>query len=190
MSEASNRPSMRYATVVADPPWEYADGTGVNPRAHIFGSSIARPLPYPTMSHEDIAALPVSELADADAHLYCWTTQKHLEPALAIVSGWGFKTASVLVWCKKPYGWQPGPTYMNTVEFVVFAKRGSLPAKERCERQWWEWPRGKHSAKPEAFLDIVEMVSPGPYLELFARRNRFGWDTWGNESLEHVEVVA
>ena len=56
--------------------------------------------------------------------------------------------------------------------------------------RWFTWPRGEHSAKPEAFLDMVERVSPGPYLELFARRQRFGWDTWGNEALEHVEIPA
>lgn len=180
----------KYRTIVADPPWEYADGTGVNPRAHIFGHSIARPLPYASLTRDEIAALPIASLAAPGAHLYCWTTQKHLEAALGVVRTWGFTTASVLVWCKKPYGWQPGPIYMNTVEFVVFAKRGSLAALKRCERQWWEWPRGKHSAKPEAFLDIVETVSPGPYLELFARRQRLGWDTWGDEALEHVELSA
>jgi N6-adenosine-specific RNA methylase IME4 len=58
-------------------------------------------------------------------------------------------------------------------------------------RDWWEWSRsGGHSAKPEAFIDLVEQVSPGPYLEMFARRNRLGWDTWGNEALGHVEVSA
>jgi N6-adenosine-specific RNA methylase IME4 len=79
---------------------------------------------------------------------------------------------------------------MSTTEFVVFARRGSLAALTRCDRQWFEWSRGAHSEKPEAFLDIVEQVSPGPYLELFARRQRLGWDTWGNESLNHVELSA
>lgn len=60
----------------------------------------------------------------------------------------------------------------------------------RAPSAWFQWPRGAHSAKPEAFLDMVEQVSPGPYLEMFARRNRLGWDTWGNESLEHVEMEA
>jgi N6-adenosine-specific RNA methylase IME4 len=60
----------------------------------------------------------------------------------------------------------------------------------RADTRWWSWPRGAHSEKPEAFLDLVESVCPGRYLELFARRNRLGWDTWGNEALEHVEVTA
>jgi N6-adenosine-specific RNA methylase IME4 len=60
----------------------------------------------------------------------------------------------------------------------------------KCDTRWWTWPRGKHSAKPEAFLDLVERVSPGPYLEMFARRDRLGWDTWGNESLGTAEFAA
>jgi N6-adenosine-specific RNA methylase IME4 len=72
------------------------------------------------------------------------------------------------------------------------ARKGTIPAKpfEKATSRWFQWPRGEHSAKPEAFLDLVEQVSPGPYLEMFARRNRLGWDTWGNESLEHVEMAA
>ncbi len=56
----------------------------------------------------------------------------------------------------------------------------------KSDTRWFQWPRGEHSAKPEAFLDLVEQVSPGPYLELFARRQRFGWDTWGDEALDHT----
>jgi N6-adenosine-specific RNA methylase IME4 len=62
--------------------------------------------------------------------------------------------------------------------------------EQKCDTRWWSWPRGKHSAKPEAFLDLVEQMSPGPYLEMFARRNRLGWDTWGNEALQHVDLEA
>jgi N6-adenosine-specific RNA methylase IME4 len=51
-------------------------------------------------------------------------------------------------------------------------------------------PKMAHSQKPEAFLDLIERVSPGPYLELFARRNRLGWDTWGDQALQHVEVAS
>ena len=82
-----------------------------------------------------------------------------------------------------------GGAYALTTEFVLFARRGSLAAQERADRNWWNWKRGRHSQKPEAFLDLVETVSPGPYLELFARRNRLGWDTWGNEVLNHVEIA-
>lgn len=72
------------------------------------------------------------------------------------------------------------------------AIKGTVPPKpfEKATSRWFEWPRGEHSAKPEAFLDLVEQVSPGPYVELFARRDRLGWDTWGNESLGTAEMEA
>ncbi|TSA41466.1 MAG: hypothetical protein D4R57_00535 [Verrucomicrobiales bacterium] len=76
------------------------------------------------------------------------------------------------------------------VEFVVVGRRGSPPrATGGSPPSWFNWPRGKHSEKPEAFQDMVEQVSVGPYLELFARRQRLGWATWGNEALNHVELV-
>lgn len=158
-------------------------------------------LAYETMSVAEIAALPISDLADADAHLYVWTTQRYLWDTQGIVEVWGFKPVKVLVWCKPPAGFSVGGAYGNACEFVVFARRGSLPAQTRVSRDWWEWPRNIgapvakgqrremfHSAKPEAFLDLVEQVSPGPYVELFARRARFGWDYWGDESLGTAEM--
>ena len=65
--------------------------------------------------------------------------------------------------------------------------KGDAP---RIDTRWFRWPRGAHSAKPEAFLDLVESVSPAPRLELFARRQRLGWSTWGDQALEHVDLVA
>lgn len=96
----------RYRTIVADPPWEYADGTGAS---------------YSTKGRRDCDL--------------------------------------------------------------------QVAAPARIHSRWFDWSRSAHSAKPEAFLDLVEQVSPGPYLELFARRQRLGWDTWGNEALNHVDLA-
>jgi len=172
----------RYATIVADPPWHYdvASISMGNPDGATKHGT--RPLPYDTMTVEQIAELPLQDIAAADAHLYLWTTQRYLPAAFGIIEKWEFKYSSTLVWCKPPRGFVG--TYPCSTEFVLFARRGSLPAKQKGPRNWWEWSRGAHSAKPEAFMDIVESVSPGPYLEMFSRRARFGWDTWGNESLE------
>ncbi len=82
-----------------------------------------------------------------------------------------------------------GGAFVQTTEHVLFARRGTLPAQQRIDSTWWNWKRGQHSAKPDAFLDIVEAVSPGPYLEMFSRRARLGWDTWGNESLHGGEAA-
>jgi len=180
---------VKYRTIVADPPWHY-DRTGLTFRDATSGDFTGHPLPYGTMSVEEIKALPVPDLAARDSHLYLWTTQRYLWDAREIATEWGFASIKVLVWCKRPTGFSMGGTYGNASEFVLFCRRGSLKAMQRVPRDWWEWPRGPHSAKPEAFLDMVESVSPGPYCELFARRDRLGWDTWGNESLNTASMVA
>jgi N6-adenosine-specific RNA methylase IME4 len=74
---------------------------------------------------------------------------------------------------------------INTQKGTYIKPRGA-----RNDTSWFTWPRGPHSVKPDAFLDLVEQVSPGPYLELFARRQRLGWDTWGDEALNHVNLEA
>jgi N6-adenosine-specific RNA methylase IME4 len=181
--------SKRYATIVADPPWHY-DRTGLTFHDPESGDFTGHPLPYGTMTVEEIAALPVSDISHTDAHLYLWTTQRYLHAAHDIARVWGFAPAKLLVWCKPPTGFSMGGAWGNACEFVVYARRGNLPTQARIPRDWWEWPRTAHSAKPEAFIDLVEQVSPGPYVELFARRARFGWDYWGNESLGTAELAA
>jgi N6-adenosine-specific RNA methylase IME4 len=174
----------RYRTVVADPPWDVGRG----PEWASNGAS--RPLTYPTMSLDEIAALPVRQLAEKSAHLYLWTINAYVEESYEIARLWGFKDSALLTWCKPPNGIGLGGTYSLTTEFCLFARRGVCPAAERIDSTWWLWKRGPHSAKPEPFLDMVERVSPAPRVELFARRDRLGWDTWGNESLGTAELVA
>jgi len=142
---------------------------------------------YPTMSVDDICAMPVCDLAEDDAHLYLWTTQAFLRDAYRVLDAWGFRQGAMLVWSKPPKG--VCGTYVCSVEFCIFARRGNLAHKRRQLGTCFQWPRTAHSAKPEAFQDMVESVSPGPYLELFARRNRLGWATWGNEALCHVRKL-
>jgi N6-adenosine-specific RNA methylase IME4 len=128
-------------------------------------------------------------LAERDSHLYLWTTNRYLRDAYYIAEAWGFAPVKPLVWVKEPMGFMGAP-FVSSAEFIIYARRGSLRAKASAGRQWWLWSRGEHSAKPEAFLDLVEQVSPGPYLELFARRQRLGWDTWGDEALNHVDLTG
>jgi N6-adenosine-specific RNA methylase IME4 len=202
--------STRYRTIVADPPWDHSDGTGVKldigyrrTRRPLEGPAIGTAPPYPSMSIEEIGALPVENLAEKDAHLYLWTTNRYLRIVYDVAECWGFTPVCILTWCKRSPGFLGGGAFPSNTEFCLFARRGSLPAKSRAEGRWFILPRrvgppvregqkrtSMHSAKPEAFLDMVEAVSPGPYLEMFARRQRLGWDTWGNESLGHVEMGA
>lgn len=181
----------RYRTIVADPPWRVHQPpmryeTGVAPPK----GEPNRSLPYPTMTVEEIKSLGVEAMAADDAHLYVWTINRYIEDTYAVARAWGFKPSTLLTWCKAPMGLGVGGAYSLTTEHVLFARRGRGAFESRQTTSWWQWPRGKHSAKPEAFLDIVEQVSPGPYLEMFARRDRLGWDTWGNESLGTARLEA
>lgn len=256
---------MKYRTIVADPPWPIGDFPAN------FGYESGKPCPYPTMTLEQIKALPVRQVADnvdADTHLYLWTPDQFLLDAVEVARCWGFHRSATLVWCKPPFGEGLGGIWPSNVEFVLFCRRPKVttrpdvlrlttyladaaeragiarrdvdeamgtsdmagwwlsrietrcacptneqwprlkrvlgiggemdglvaeinarkgtappPTLTRAPGRWFQWPRGAHSAKPDAFIDLVEQVSPGPYLELFARRARFGWDYWGDESL-------
>ncbi len=180
---------MKYQTIVADPPWEMPRGSNYRWRnGRLSGERIG--LDYSQMSLDAIRALPIESLADRDAHIFVWTTQRHLEATPAILRAWGFKPSCTLAWCKAPHGWGPGGVFQSTLEFVAYGRRGQPePSTHTIERQWWEWPRGEHSAKPEAFLDLVEQHFPVPRLEMFARRARFGWDYWGDESLGTTDLA-
>lgn len=177
---------LTFSTIVADPPWDYPNRMRGNMtkgemRSEAFDE-------YPTMSVWEIAALPVRRWASENAHLYLWTTQTFLREAYTVLDAWGFKQGAVLVWSKPPKG--VCGSYVCSVEFCLFARRGNLAHKKRQLGTCYSWPRSGHSAKPEAFIDMVEAVSPGPYLEMFARRNRLGWSTFGNECLQHIGAVA
>lgn len=181
----------RYRTIVADPPWVPLDKrnrTGISFEGESGAVFKATTLAYPTMTVEEIAALPVDDIAARDAHVFVWTTQHHLEFTFSIVRRWGFVPTCTLAWCKAPRGWGPGGTFQSTLEFVVYARRGRADVEGQINRQWWTWPRGAHSAKPDAFLDLVESAFPSPRLELFARRARFGWDYAGDGSLGTVQI--
>jgi len=194
-------PVVKYATIVADPPWEYGTwpDESTSPLAATRSFRVAqpgqrakrRPLAYPSMSIREIAALPVGSLAQPDAHLYLWTTNRYLRDSFDLIEAWGFRFGQIIVWAKTPRGIGPGGAFAQSTEYVVAARRGSLANLSRVDSTWFQWPRSNtHSRKPDAFLDLVEQVSPGPYLEMFARRQRLGWDTWGNEALNHVEMAS
>lgn len=194
-----------YRTIVCDPPWPVKDSgprtLAAGGRWDTTGAGTAGKrsiVPYARMSIDDIAALPVASLADpGGCHLYLWAVNAYLTEAYAVARAWGFKPSTLPTWCKPPMGLGLGGTYVNTTEFILFARRGCLPAQRRWDTTWFEWSRpyvGRggptHSAKPEAFTDLVEQVSPGPYLECFARRQRLNWSTWGNECFQHVSMEA
>ena len=174
----------KYKTIVADPPWKYGKW-GVGSNKSVFSekhNEIAEPMPYKTMSVEEIKDLNVASLADDNCELYLWTTQKYLPDAFEVLKAWGFKYCQTLTWCKTPMGTGQGGVYCPTNEFLILARKGKMPRVKRVNTTWWNVKRtNKHSKKPEFFQDLIETVSESPRLEMFARRERKDWDVWGNE---------
>jgi N6-adenosine-specific RNA methylase IME4 len=143
------------------------------------------------MSLEQIAEL--NPPADDEAHLYLWTTNAFICEAHEITRAWGFEPKTVLTWVKVRHGdgepsMKMGYWFRSATEHIVFGVRGGLRLVDKAvEPTAFHWVREGHSVKPAAFYDLVERVSPGPYLDLFTRQQRLGWDSWG---WGHEEVGA
>lgn len=181
----------KYKTILADPPWQYGEwGAGSSKSAfHEKHNQEAEPMPYPTMTVEQIKALPVSDFADDNCELYLWTTQKYLFDAAVVLKAWGFRYCQTLTWCKKPMGKGQGGVYTPTTEFLILGRKGKMPKVERIDTTWFLVKREmRHSKKPDCFQTMIEMVTEAPRLEMFARRKRPGWDVWGNEVEPDIEI--
>lgn len=175
----------RYGTVLADPPWQFQNRTGKMAPEH------RRLLRYPTMELQEIINLPVSKLAAAQSHLYLWVPNALLEEGLKVMRAWGFTYKTNLIWFKVrkdggPDGRGVGFYFRNVTEMVLFGVRGSMRTLQpgRTQVNIVESRKREHSRKPDEIYDIIEACSPGPYLELFARFKREGWNQWGNEDVE------
>lgn len=186
----------KYRTIVADPPWPFTwQGAAGGARRN------ASTLGYETMTYDDIGALSVGDLAADNATLLLWVTQEALHSAEArlVARKWGFPDRSgEVVWRKRNFGMGAYPRMSH--ELCLIYKRGGGSLKKDAPRdvhsvQTWKQPHaggaGKiHSAKPDGFYDFTEAGFDGPYLELFARRARFGWSYWGDQSFQDVEMAA
>lgn len=191
---------MKFATIVADPPWDVKAGRAFGDYKVVDGKQVwaaadtvnSRRLSYPTMTVADIAKLDVP--AADDAHLYLWTINRYVDDAFDVARAWGFRYSTLLTWAKNPKGSGLGGCYGISTEFILFCRRGKLAATADVNTTWFNWKRPyknghpQHSAKPPEFYDMVERVSPGPYLEMFARTKRPGWQSWGNEVKSDVEI--
>ncbi len=174
-----------YTTILADPPWQFQNRTGKMAPEH------KRLLRYPTMELKEIMELPVSKLAAAKSHLYLWVPNALLQEGLRVMESWGFTYKTNLVWYKVrkdggPDGRGVGFYFRNVTELILFGVRGSMRTLQpgRTMVNLMSTQKREHSRKPDEIYDIIESCSPGPYLELFARFQRPGWDQWGNEDVE------
>lgn len=176
-----------YGTIVADPPWRYRK----SPQDE--GTTHARALVsdlYDTLSMQQLANLPVAQLAAPDAHLYLWVTVPRLfgerdDKAgfgpFQIMQAWGFRYVTMLTWHKTGAPGM-GSYFRIDTEHCLFGVRGHAPIPPAHRlRNVIAAPRGRHSEKPARLVEIAEAVSPPHRLELFARTRRPGWDAWGNE---------
>lgn len=173
ITEAPPLPQQRFSCIVIDPPWPMPK---IERKAHPWqGVS----LDYPTMPIADIEKLPISDLADESSHIYLWVTHRFLPDGLRLLGAWGFKYQCLMTWAK-PSGFTPY-SWMYDSEHVLFGTRGGLKLLKRGLRLTFTEPVNGHSVKPEVFYDRVRAASPGPRLEMFARQERSGFTSWGNE---------
>lgn len=168
--ELAPLPEGVFRVVVADPPWQYGNkATRGAAEDH-----------YSTMTIEELCALEVETRAADDAHLYLWVTNGFLREGFDVLAAWGFTYKTCLTWVKPQMGM--GNYFRSSTEHVLFGVRGNLRTQDRALMNWFQAPRGRHSAKPDSFFDLVERASAGPYLEMFSRRRRLGWTGWGAEA--------
>lgn len=177
----------RFRTVLADPPWQFANRTGKMAPEH---KRLSR---YPTMTLQEIKDLPVEAVVEETAHLYLWVPNALLAEGMQVMSHWGFSYKTNLIWYKVRKDGGPdrrgvGFYFRNVTEMILFGVRGKNARTlqpGRSQENMIISRKREHSRKPDEQYDLIESCSPGPYLELFARGPREGWFVWGNQSDEY-----
>ncbi len=161
----------KFGTIYADPPWPYSNQ----------GTRAATGNHYPTMTMDDIRAEPVSDLAADNCHLHLWTTTSFLPDALNLVEAWGFTYKSMFVWVKSTVGL--GNYWRVSHELLLLGTKGKQLFLDKGQRSWIEAKRTGHSSKPKVVREIIEKVSPGPYLEMYGRSRpaTSAWTVYGNQ---------
>jgi len=179
----------RFATLLADPPWQFVNRTGKVAPEH------RRLTRYGTMALDEIKALPVVDACASTAHLYLWVPNALLPEGIEVMRAWGFTYKSNIVWHKLRKdggsdGRGVGFYFRNVTELILFGTRGknarTLPPG-RSQVNYIGTRKREHSRKPDEQYDLIESCSPGPYLELFGRGVRKGWAVWGNQADEAYE---
>ena len=181
----------RYKTILVDPPWPYSQTLG---RGKKFGDTTGGGLPYKSLTLEQIKSLPINGLADKDCMLFLWTTNSFIHEAFHVVEAWHFTYKTMVTWGKTQIGlgyWLRG----QTEHFLLAVKgnpRTKMTGPHGTTGSSWSTliidKRTAHSEKPQVFSDMIEEKSEPPRIELFARRQRMGWDVWGNEVYSSINL--
>jgi len=178
----------KFATVLADPPWQFQNRTGKMAPEH---KRLAR---YSTMTLQEIKDLPVEAIAEDTAHLYLWVPNALLAEGLEVMSHWGFTYKTNLIWYKIRKDGGPdrrgvGFYFRNVTEVVLFGVRGKgarTLQPGRSQENIISSRKREHSRKPDEQYKLIEDCSWGPRIELFARGQREGWFSWGNQAKEYT----
>ena len=172
----------KFGTILADPPWKFQNRTGKMAPEH------KRLYRYHTMTNEEIISMPINNIALPKSHLYLWVPNALIDLGLQVMKSWGFEYKTMLIWYKIRKDGGPdrrgvGFYFRNVTEVILFGTKGQLRTLQpgRSQENIISSQKRGHSIKPDELYPIVESCSPGPYVELFARRNRPGWLSWGDE---------
>jgi N6-adenosine-specific RNA methylase IME4 len=176
----------KYATILADPPWQFQNRTGKVAPEH------KRLNRYPTMPLQDIMDMPVKEIAEERAHLYMWVPNALLPEGLEVLKAWGFKYKTNIIWYKVRKDGGPdrrgvGFYFRNVTEILLFGVRGKnirTLQPGRSQENIISSRKREHSRKPDQQYKIIESCSWGPRIELFSRGIMDNWDCWGNQADE------
>ena len=179
----------KYKTIYADPPWQFQNRTGKVAPEH---KRLSR---YSTMQLEEIKALPVSKGAEEKCHLYFWVPNSLLPEGLEVMQAWGFEYKTNIIWEKirkdgMPDGRGVGFYFRNVTEILLFGIRGDKNRTLDPGRSQVNLIRSikrEHSRKPDEFVNLIERCSSAPFLEIFARGDRAGWDMWGDQAVDSYE---
>ena len=176
----------KFSTVLADPPWQFANRTGKIAPEH---RRLSR---YGTMTLNEICALSVATAMHDTAHLYLWVPNALLLEGLDVMKAWGFTYKSNIIWHKLRKdggsdGRGVGFYFRNVTEILLFGVRGRNARTQQAGRTQVNYlgtRKREHSRKPDEQYKLIEACSPGPYLEMFARGMRPGWTSWGMQAVE------
>lgn len=173
----------KFKTILADPPWKFTNRTGKIAPEH------KRLYRYQTMTNEDIINLPVNQIADDSSHLYLWVPNALVSLGLEVMKSWGFTYKTNLIWYKVRKDGGPdrrgvGFYFRNVTEMVLFGVKGKIRTLQpgRTMPNLFSSMKREHSRKPDELYPIIEACSPGPYIELFNRVPRNGWECWGDQT--------
>lgn len=184
----------KFKAILADSPWQY-DSPKAMPTVIKNNGEPAKAVNveqhYKTMTVDEICALPVGKVLEESAFLFMWVTNPFLADGSGpqVVKSWGFEPKTVITWAKVQQDAQTpsmktGHWFRSASEHIIFGTRGKVKRPEQFPAlpTWQRHGRLPHSVKPDLFYEYVEQVAPGgPWLEMFARRRRAGWVSWGNQ---------